>query len=388
MAVSRRTFFRTLGIGGAGLVGSRFLTQEELTLFAQQGGGRRPYDPSEIRISSNENPRGPGEAALEAIRGRVNVRVGRYPDNIQELNATIARILGGKPENVLIATGSGSELEAAARSYTGPGKFLVNGSPSYSSTDRTAQNTMKAEVKLVPLTKDLKLDLNAMATMAKGAGFVFICNPNNPTSTIYSAKEIGDFIAKVKAASPNTAIHIDEAYIDYHDTPSLPTAAPYTLQYPDVFLTRTFSKAYGMAGLRLGYAYGQPGTLKKLSDAWGLGSVNTLTAAAAIASLNDTAHMEAERRENKRVRDFTLNWFKSKGYDAPASHSNFVFVNIKRPAAIFRDACAKEKVFVGRDFPPMEKTHARISIGTWEEMNKAVEVFDRVLTATAKSVVG
>jgi histidinol-phosphate aminotransferase len=381
MSVSRRAFFKTLGIGGAGLVSSRFLTPAEVALFAQ----RRPYDPEAIVISSNENPRGPGDAALEALRGRVNIRVGRYPDNVQDLNATIAKRLGGKPDNVLIATGSGSELEAAARSYVGPGRHLVNGSPSYSSTDRTAANTLKAQVKLIPLTKDLKLDLDAMAAAAKGAGMIFVCNPNNPTSTIHSAKEIGDFIAKVKAASPSTAIHIDEAYIEYHDTPSLPTAAPYTLQYPDVFITRTFSKAYGMAGLRLGYAYGQPGTLKKLNDAWGLGSVNVLTAAAAIASLNDTAHMEAERKENKRVRDFTLNWFKSKGFDAPASNSNFIFVNIKRPAAVFRDACAKEKVFVGRDFPPMEKTHCRISIGTWEEMQKAVQVFDRVLTATKAS---
>jgi histidinol-phosphate aminotransferase len=383
MALSRRAFVRTLGIGGAGVLSGRFVVDRgEVRLLAQSS---RPYNPDEIVISGNENPRGPGEAALEAIRGRVTHRVGRYPDNVQELSATIARLLGGKPENVLLATGSGSELAAAARAFTGPGRFHVNGSPSYSSTDRTAAEIMKAEVKLVPLTRDLKLDLDAMATAAKGAGFLFICNPNNPTSTIYTAKEIGDLIAKVKAASPNTAIHIDEAYIDYHDLPQLPTAAPYTLQYPDVFLTRTFSKAYGMAGLRLGYAFGQPGTLKKLSDAWGLGSVNALTAAAAIASLNDTAHMEAERRENKRVRDFTLNALKGLGYDAPASHTNFIFPNLRRPAKVFRDACMKEKVFVGRDFPPMEKTHCRISIGTWEEMQKATEVFKRVLAATASS---
>jgi histidinol-phosphate aminotransferase len=364
-------------MGGAGVLSSAFVVgRREASLSAQAS---RPFVPGEIWIHGNENPRGPGDAALEALRGRINVRVGRYPDNVQDLNATIAKMLGGKPDNVLIATGSGSELAAAARAFTGPGRPLVNGSPSYSSTDRTAAEVMKAPVKLVPLTRDLKLDLDAMAAAAKGAGMLFICNPNNPTSTIYSAKEIGDVIAKVKAASPATAIHVDEAYIDYHDTPSLPTAAPYTLQYPDFFITRTFSKAYGMAGLRLGYAYGQPGTLKKLDDAWGLGSVNTLTAAAAIASLNDTAHMEAERRENKRVRDFTLNALKQMGYDAPASHTNFIFPNLRRPAAAFRDACAKEKVFVGRDFPPLQKSHCRISIGTWEEMQRAVQVFKAAL---------
>jgi histidinol-phosphate aminotransferase len=383
MALSRRAFFRTVGAGGAGALYGSFFTRAELLAGGQQGAATLPYDPDAIVININENPRGPGDAALEALRGRVNVRVGRYPDNVRDLEATIAKMWGGRPENVLLATGSGAELQAAARAFTSPTRPLVNGHPSFSSTDRTAADIMKAPLRLVPVTSDLRLDLDAMASAARGAGLVFLCNPNNPTSTIYTAKEIGDFIAKVKAASPATAIHIDEAYIDYHDLPQLPTAAPYALQHPDVFITRTFSKAYAMGGLRLGYAFGQPGTLKKLSEAWGLGSVNTLTAAAAIASLNDAAHMDAERRENKRIRDYTLGAFKQLGYDAPASHTNFVFVNVKRPAKQFRDACAREKVFVGRDFPPLEKTHARISIGTWDEMHRAMEVFKRVLAAPA-----
>jgi histidinol-phosphate aminotransferase len=383
MALSRRAFFRTVGAGGAGALYGSFFTRAELLAGGQQGAATLRYDPEAIVININENPRGPGDAALEALRGRVNVRVGRYPDNVRDLEATIAKMWGGRPENVLLATGSGAELQAAARAFTSPTRPLVNGYPSFSSTDRTAADIMKAPLRLVPVTSDLRLDLDAMASAARGAGLVFLCNPNNPTSTIYTAKEIGDFIAKVKAASPTTAIHIDEAYIDYHDLPQLPTAAPYALQHPDVFITRTFSKAYAMGGLRLGYAFGQPGTLKRLSEAWGLGSVNTLTAAAAIASLNDAAHMDAERKENKRIRDYTLGAFKQLGYDAPASHTNFVFVNVKRPAKQFRDACAREKVFIGRDFPPLEKSHARISIGTWDEMHRAMEVFKRVLASPA-----
>ena len=106
-----------------------------------------------------------------------------------------------------------------------------------------------------------------------GAGLAFVCNPNNPTATVHSISAIADFVKKVRATSPGTAIHIDEAYLDYAADPN-GTAAPLALEYPDVFITRTFSKAYGMAGLRLGYAFGQPATLKKLSTAWGLGSVN------------------------------------------------------------------------------------------------------------------
>ena len=379
MALSRRTFFRKVGLGGAGVA---LVNRRGAELLA--GAFQQPVDPKFIGIGNNENPRGPGDAVLEALRGRITHRVGRYPDNIAELTDTIAKKWGGRPENVLLATGSGAELIAGARAYTGPTKFLVNGSPSFPTTEQTAAEVRKAPIKLVPVTKELELDLDAMAAASKGAGLVFVCNPNNPTATVHSAKALGDLIAKVKASSPATAIHIDEAYVDYVIDLPIPTAASYTLQYPDVFITRTFSKAYGMAGLRLGYAFGQPGTLKKLSDAWGLGSVNALTAAAAIAALNDTVHWEAERRENAQVREYTLNAFKAMGYDAPQSNTNFIFVNIRRPLTWFREACAKYKVKVGvLDFPPMEKTHCRISIGTWDEMHRAMEIFKRVLSAPA-----
>ena len=287
---------------------------------------------------------------------------------------------GTKAENVLISTGSGLLLEAAVKAYASGTKPLVNGTPSYSSPDRTA-NQIKAAVKLVPVEKaSLGLDLGAMADASKGAGLVFVCNPNNPTATVHSVAAIADFIKKVRAVSPTTAIHIDEAYLDYAADPT-GTAAPLALANPDVFITRTFSKAYGMAGLRLGYAIGQPATLKKLSAAWGLGSVNVLTAAGAVAALKDTAHMEAERAENKKVRDYTIAGFKDMGFTGSVPNTNFVFLNIGRPAAEFRDACAKRNVFVARDFPPMEKTHARITIGTMDEMKKAMDVFREVLGA-------
>ena len=129
-------------------------------------------------------------------------------------------------------------------------------------------------------------------------------------------------------------------------------------------------------------------TLKKLDAAWGIGSVNVLTAAAGTAALKDTAHMDAERGENKRVRDFTMNAFTQMGFTGPASHSNFVFINIGRPAKEFREACAQRNVFVARDFPPMEKTHARITIGTMDEMRQAVEVFRSVLKAPTTTTSG
>ena len=386
MSLSRRTFVRTLGIGGAGILSADFIGgrgfEHALAMGLQER--RAPRGNDAIVISSNENPRGPADAVLEMLRGKSNYRVGRYPENIGALEDTIAKKFGAKAENVLIGTGSGAILEAAVLAYVTPSKALVNGTPSYSSPDRTA-NRIKAPIKLVPVEKSsLSLDLGAMADASKGAGLVFVCNPNNPTATVHPAAAIADFVRKVRATSPSTAIHIDEAYLDYAADPT-GTAAPLALEYPDVFITRTFSKAYGMAGLRLGYAFGQPATLKKLSTAWGLGSVNVLTAAAGAATLKDAAHMETERAENKRVRDFTVNAFKEMGYTGSVSNTNFVFVNIGRSAASFRDACAKRNVIVACDFPPMEKTHARITVGTMDEMKRAVEVFREVLSARANT---
>jgi histidinol-phosphate aminotransferase len=131
--------------------------------------------------------------------------------------------------------------------------------------------------------------------------------------------------------------------------------------------------------MRMGYAVGQPETMNKVGRAWGLGSINELQAVAGIAALKDTAHMEWERNENKRVRDWTQAQFREMGFDSPASETNFIFVNIRRPAVEFRDGCRALGVAVGRDFPPMEKTYARISLGTMEDMQKAMVVFKQVL---------
>jgi histidinol-phosphate aminotransferase len=226
------------------------------------------------------------------------------------------------------------------------------------------------------------LDLDAMADAAAGAGMVFFCNPNNPTGTAHDLAAVERFVRRVKQSSPDTRILIDEAYIDYAHDANIKTAVPLARDIPGVFVTRSFSKAHGMAGLRLGYAIGQPETLQAISRAWHLGSVNTLTAAAGIASLKDPQHISDERAENARVRDFTLQAFRSLGYEAPDSHTNCIFVDLKRPAKVFREACAALKVQIGRDFPPYENTHSRVTLGTMAEMRQATEVFRKVLTAS------
>ena len=286
---------------------------------------------------------------------------------------------GAKPNNVIIATGSGEILTAAVMAYCNGDKALVTGDPSYGSPAQTAQR-IKAPVKFIAVNpKTLALDLEGMIKASIGAGLVFLCNPNNPTSTVQTSADIEQTVRTIKQRSPETGILIDEAYLEYATKPGVFTMAKLALELPGVFVSRTFSKAYGMAGVRLGYAIGQPDTMRKVGNAWGLGSISELQAVAGTAALNDKAHIVWERGENKRVRDWTQAEFRNMGFETPESDTNFIFVNIRRPAVEFRDALRPMNIAVGRDFPPMEKTYARISLGTMEDMQKAMPAFKKVL---------
>jgi histidinol-phosphate aminotransferase len=382
LSLSRRSFVRTVGLGGAGL-SAAFVTSRGREAWAFEGEAvqaLQPPDDGVIHIDSNENARGPGQSAIDALHRAISARVGRGypPDYVGELTRTIATHNGIGTDRVIISTGSGAILDAGVRAFCSANKPLVTASPSYGAPEGVARR-IGASIKAIPVDRDLRLDFNGMADAARGAGLLFVCNPNNPTATAHTLANVERFVRRVKQESPDTAILIDEAYIDYAYDPDVKTAIPLTQELPGVFVARTFSKAHGMAGLRLGYGVGQTATVRAVAQAWSLGSINTLTAAAGITSLRDTAHMDEDRQENARVRDFTLQAFKRMGYEASDCHTNHIFVNLGRPASEFRDACRKLGVAVGRDFPPLEKTHSRISLGTTAEMRKAVEVFQKVL---------
>jgi histidinol-phosphate aminotransferase len=235
----------------------------------------------------------------------------------------------------------------------------------------------------VSLNSEFKLDVDKMAAAAKGAGLVFYCNPNNPTATYVGAKATRAFLAKVSSTSPNTTVLVDEAYFDYVTDPDHETHIPVALENPRVIVARTFSKAYGMAGLRQGYAIAHPDTIKKIREwthASGTGSLNVFgMAAATVAIAQDASFTTNERNRNKAVREMVTKWFTDRGMKPTDCQANFMFVNIGTPAKAFREACRAKGVMVARDFPPFEKTHARITLGTMEEMTKAVQVFGDVL---------
>jgi histidinol-phosphate aminotransferase len=403
MAISRRGFFDALGAAGRPAVSGAFLSARGLeahfaTAWTQdpvpagpgrQGGrGQRPALPpgvEEIRINSNENPLGPGKVALDAILGKFP-EASRYPFNATPKDADLIEALAAKnkvkAENIVLGAGSQEILKNAVRAFVSPYRALATAAPTFENCTGFARKN-KFPVTEIKVDSNFRLDVENLIATVRGAGLVFFNNPNNPTATVHGIKVVSDFVDRVRKISPDTVILIDEAYHDYVTDPAYQTAIPLAMSTPNVFVARTFSKAYGMAGMRIGYAVGQVDTIKPLARLQMPNNVSVLGVAAALASVGDPQHIADERARNTDVRAFTTKALVDLGCKPTESQANFVFVDIGRPAKEFRDACAKQGVMVGRDFPPFENSHCRISIGTMAEMQKATQVFRDVLRPMA-----
>ena len=383
VSFSRRSFFQVAGAGAVGSLLAPFVSGrglEALTLGDFHSGHGTPLHPGTIRLNSNENPNGPGKVAFDGIHAAF-VEANRYPRSSEtDLRAAIAAAFGLTSEHVQLGCGSTDILRASVYAYTGPDRPLVVASPTFESPGTDAKR-IGAQVREVPVTGDLKLDLDAMAVAARGAGLVYLCNPNNPTSTVQGAAAVKQFVARTLNDSPATTILIDEAYHEYVDDPSYATAIPLALENPRIIIARTFSKVYGMAGLRIGYALAQPATIEALRPCTLPNGVNELGARGAIAALGAKAHIERERVLNRAARSYTLKSLAAAGFPAADSQAIFLMVNLRRDAQPFRDACKRDGVLVGRPFPPLD-TYCRITIGTMDEMQHAVDIFKRAL-ATA-----
>lgn len=342
---------------------------------------RRMSANAAVRLDSNENPVGPFPRALEAIRSHLN-ESNRYPILAEEdvINA-IAKLQGVKPENVILGCGSGELLRAADHAFTSRTAAYVGAGPTFEAPGVFA-SFLGAEVRAPAVDSKLNLDLGAMGAAARGAGLVFLCNPNNPTATVHTKADVTAFINDVLRASPETTILVDEAYFDYVDAPGYGTLIPMAIENPRVLVLRTFSKAFGMAGLRIGYAVGRPETMAKMKQ-WVLGSnVSQLTLLAATAALGDPAALAAEVKRNREVKAFTRKFFADAGYTMTSGDANFMMVDIKRNVADFKKLALTKGVAIGRPFPPLT-TQARITFGTMDEMKKATAVFRELLAQSA-----
>ncbi len=385
--LSRRSFVRTLGAGAAAsafapLVHGRGL--EALAVDAALGDASLvdgvlagAPEPVRIKLDSNENPNGPARVAMEAItRGLREAAL--YPrDRVAALRDAVAAAQGIPGDAVVLGCGSGELLRMAVFAWCGADRPLVTAVPSFE-TPASSAPLVRAPVRGVPLTGDLRIDLDAMAAAAPGAGLVFLCNPNNPTGTLHGAEAVRACIARITREAPGTVILVDEAYHEYVTDQRYATALPLAMAQPNVVVSRTFSKIYGIAGLRVGYAMGQPATIATLRrQALGL-NVNQLGAIAALACLGEPSLVAREREANRRTLEWTRERFARLGCASTHSQANFVLVDLRRDAQPFREACRAQGIAVGRAFPPLDH-HVRISIGTQAEMERALPVFERLL---------
>src|SRR5579862_5688160 len=266
MTLSRRHFVQTVGIGaGAALTSNIWGRGRENSLWNAIEPDLQAVERGVVCIASNENPVGPGKKVLDGLSALLEggKKPGRYSNQVGDLTDAIAAHFKVKTDNVLVSEGSTEILRAATQVFTSKTKALVGTIPTYEECAGYAE-LIGNPVKGVKLSSEFKIDLDPMLAAAKGAGLVFYCNPNNPTATYVGAKATRDFLAKMTTASPDTTILVDEAYFDYVTDPDHETHVPVAVEQKNVIVARTFSKAYGMAGLRQGYAIGNPETIKKM----------------------------------------------------------------------------------------------------------------------------
>ncbi|HJW33083.1 MAG TPA: aminotransferase class I/II-fold pyridoxal phosphate-dependent enzyme [Holophagaceae bacterium] len=381
MPLSRRTFLTALGASGAASIALSGRGREPLMALSphatRQSDRALAKAQGMIRLDSNENPNGPGERVFEAFRNAFS-EANRYPFALEnDLKAALAKANGVRPEHILLACGSTEILKVAVQTFASPQRALVAPTPSFEFPAVIA-GILGFPVRKVPVDAKLRLDLTPMAEAAKGAGLVFFCNPNNPTATVHGKADVAAFIAQVGRTSPDTVILVDEAYHEYVDDPAYATAIPLALQNPNVIVARTFSKVFGLAGLRVGYAIGRPETLARMEMGMLPSGINQLALAGAALAVGDTAHIAEEQRKNREAKAFARAWFEKAGYSVGPSEANFLMIDIRRDVKAFKAACLKQGVAVGRPFPPLN-THLRLSIGTRAEMEAALDVFQKVL---------
>jgi histidinol-phosphate aminotransferase len=316
-------------------------------------------------------------SAIQDAFGEVN----RYPfQTAPHLVDAIAASLEVDASNVSLGCGSSEILDVAALGFTAPDRGLVTALPTFELLGDVVRH-MNRPVVEVPVTSTLELDLEQTADRATGAGLIYICNPNNPTGTLHGAKAMETFIDAALRREPRVTILIDEAYHEYVERSDYASAVPIAVSNPRVVVSRTFSKVYGLAGMRIGYAVGQRQTLQAMDKYLDSLRISRLSLAAAISALGDSTRVAEQRTLNHDARAFTTGVFREAGYQPVASEANFLIVDVRRDIRQFQAACHERGVDIARPFPPL-LSYARITIGTMDEMTQAAAAFREALAQT------
>ncbi len=372
--LSRRQFARRLGAG----LGATVLAGD---LFRGVAHARQPkgVPPGVIQLNSNENPYGPSKRSQKAISSARRIAA-RYPDALEtEVMETIARLHSVSPEQVILGCGSGEVLRMADMAFLAPGQNVVVANPTFEAVLAYARVT-RAEPVQVPQTSDFRHDLPSMAAACSArTGLVYLCNPNNPTGTIVTRAEMDAFFARV----PQTAtILVDEAYHHFVEDPQYSSAFDWLPKAQNLVVVRTFSKVYGMAGMRLGYAVGSAERISTMRGhlIWNNGNAAVLEAA--LASLADGNHVAHQRRLNNDLRRWLCAELERDARRYIPSHTNFVMIHLGRDVGPVIEEFRKRNILIGRRFPSMSDW-MRISIGTKKEMEAFVTALRRIVPVTA-----
>lgn len=366
---SRRTFLQ-LSVAATAAAALR-IVNEPMLAAAVVKGERKQFPPGSVVINANENPLGPCDAARGAVVAMAP-QGGRYSYWLtDELVNTFAEQQGLKPEYIRAFPGSSEPLHFSVLAYTSSTRSYVTADPGYESGMNAAKYA-RARVVTVPLTKNYAHDISAMLAAAPDAGLFYVCTPNNPTGTLTPHSDIEQLVAK---KPKDSIVLVDEAYIHFSEGV---TALDLVKADQDVIVLRTFSKIYGMAGLRCGFAIGRPDLLRKLESFGGWSALPITAVAAATASLKHE-HLVSDRKQlNSAIRQKTFDWLSNQGYSYTPSQANFFMVDAKRPAQEVIDAMAAKNVFIGRIWPSWP-THLRITVGTQPEMQAFQSTFQAVM---------
>jgi histidinol-phosphate aminotransferase len=376
-SISRRRFAQLLGVGAAAAVARPALS-------LARSPSPSPAVTRVVRLSSNENPYGPSPKALKAVTDGFDFAC-RYPDDHADLLVeAIATADGVSTNQVLLGAGSGEILRVCATAFTGAqtngesaGGTLVVADPTFEAIVGHAQRR-GAEVVKVPLTGSYAHDLAPMAAAAK-RGLIYVCNPNNPTASLTPKTQLREFIT---SAPRDTMILVDEAYHHYVESPDYESVIPLIEDHPNLIVARTFSKIYGMAGMRCGYAIAQPEVIERMRPHALNDAVNITALIAAAASLDDPGQVTNGRRLNNEARALLLKDLGGMGYEHIPSHGNFVMIDLKRPVTPLIQAMRQRNVMVGRLFPALPN-HMRITIGKKAEMQRFLTAFREVTAAAS-----
>ncbi|UTW07471.1 histidinol-phosphate transaminase [Pseudomonas benzenivorans] len=330
-----------------------------------------------VKLASNENPLGPSPKVLEAVRGEL-AELTRYPDgNGFELKRRLAARCGVQASQVTLGNGSNDILDLVARAYLAPGLNAVFSQYAFA-VYPIATQAVGAQGKVVP-ARDFGHDLEAMLAAIDGqTRVVFVANPNNPTGTWFGPQALSAFLERVPE---NVLVVLDEAYIEYAQGDELPDGLDYLARHPNLLVSRTFSKAYGLAALRVGYAISTAQVADVLNRVRQPFNVNSLALAAACAALEDDDYLLRSRQANDAgmaqledgLRALGLSWIPSRG--------NFIAVDFGRDTAAINQALLLEGVIVrpvaGYGMP----NHLRVSIGTAQENTLFLAALAKVLGA-------